>query len=213
MCRRRVTSLSVRFLARRVYLGLAVVLESARLMRIGPDEIAKNRDGIALMGSMVRVLTTVGMFARFEVPVRGSTNYKQTIKVWAQYETCSGYYWIGSRTNTRSTQLDSRRAYVRAQLHATALGIDMHPLSQALQEFAEVSQQYDALKTLSSKEAPARLRARGRGATARCPPLGAATSTGTSFAHAGEDIVFVLLRRVALVAGSGRLVADCALSG
>lgn len=123
-------------------------LESAHLMRIGPDEIAKNRDGIALMGSMVRVLTTVGMFDRFEVPLRGSSNYKQTMKVWAPYETCSGYYWMSSRTNTRSTQLDSGRAYVRAQLQATALGIDMHPLSQALQEFAEVRPQYDALKTL-----------------------------------------------------------------
>lgn len=123
-------------------------LESARLMRIGPDEIARNRDGIALMGSMVRVMATVGMFDRFEVPVRGSSNYKQTMDRWAAHETGSGYYWISSRTNTRSIQVDSGRAYLRAHLRATALGIDMHPLSQAVQEFAEVKPQYDALKVL-----------------------------------------------------------------
>jgi hypothetical protein len=123
-------------------------LESARLMRIGPDEITQMRDGISLMGSMVRVMATVGMFDRFEVPVRGSSNYKQTMDRWAAHETGSGYYWITSNTNTRSTQVDSGRAYVRAHLRATALGIDMHPLSQAVQEFAEVKPQYDALKSL-----------------------------------------------------------------
>ena len=122
--------------------------ESARLMRIGPDEVEKSRDGIALMGSMVRVLTTVGMFDRFEVPVRGSSNYKQTMNIWANYETCSGYLWMTSVNNSRSTQLDSGRAYVRTQLKATALGIDMHPLSQAVQEYVEVKPQYDALKSL-----------------------------------------------------------------
>ena len=36
-------------------------LESARLMRIGPDEVSRHRDGIPLMGSMVRTLSAVGM--------------------------------------------------------------------------------------------------------------------------------------------------------
>jgi hypothetical protein len=123
-------------------------LESARLMRIGPDEIAKNRDGISMMSGMVRAMSAVGMFNRFEVPVRGSGNYQKTMDRWSAFETASGFYWITSSTNTRSTQVDSGRAYVRAHLRATALGIDMHPLSQAVQEFAEVKPQYDALKSL-----------------------------------------------------------------
>jgi hypothetical protein len=123
-------------------------LESARLMRIGPDEVAKHRDGISLMDGMVQVVTKVGMFDRFEVPVRGSANHKRTMDRWNAHETGSGYYWITSSTNTRTNQLDSGRAYVRAHLQATALGIDMHPLSQAVQEFVEVKPQYDALRTL-----------------------------------------------------------------
>jgi hypothetical protein len=123
-------------------------LESAHLMRIGPGEVEANRDGISLMGPMVRVMSSVGLFDRFEVPKRGSSNYKQVMKRWAVYETGSGYFWIASRDNSRAAQLNSGRAYVRAHLQATAAGVDMHPLSQALQEFAEVRPQFDALHAL-----------------------------------------------------------------
>jgi hypothetical protein len=123
-------------------------LESARLMRIGPTEVEQNRDGIPLMGTMVRLMSAVGAFDRFEVPERGSSNYKQTMDRWSVYETGSGYFWIASRGNSRAAQLDSGRAYVRAHLQATAAGVDMHPLSQALQEFPEVRPQYDALRAL-----------------------------------------------------------------
>jgi hypothetical protein len=122
--------------------------ESAHLMRIGPDEVEQHRDGIPLMGRMVRVMSAVGMFNRFEVPREGSSNYKRTMTLWSAYETGSGYFWIASRDNTRTTQFNSGRAYVRAHLHATAAGVDMHPLSQAVQEFREVKPQFDALRAL-----------------------------------------------------------------
>jgi hypothetical protein len=123
-------------------------LESARLMRIGPDEIEKNRDGISLMGSMPRLLSAVGMFDRFEVPQRGSTAFQRVMDRWAAFETGSGYFWVASSGNSRSQQIAAGRAYVRAHLQATAAGVDMHPLSQALQEFVEVKPQYDALHRL-----------------------------------------------------------------
>jgi hypothetical protein len=40
------------------------------------------------------------------------------------------------------------RAYVRLQLAATALGLRMHPLSQALQEYPEQAQNYKAIHQL-----------------------------------------------------------------
>ncbi len=123
-------------------------LESARLMRIGPDEIEKNRDGISLMGNMPRLLSAVGMFDRFEVPQRGSTGFQRVMDRWAAFETGSGYFWVASNGNSRSQQLAAGRAYVRAHLQATAVGVDMHPLSQALQEFVEVKPQYDGLHRL-----------------------------------------------------------------
>jgi hypothetical protein len=123
-------------------------LESANLMRIGPDEIEKNRDGISLMGTMPRLLSAVGMFDRFEVPQRGGKAFERVMDRWAAFETGSGYFWVASKGNSRSLQLAAGRAYVRAHLQATAAGVDMHPLSQALQEFVEVKPQYDALHRL-----------------------------------------------------------------
>ena len=120
-------------------------LESARLLRIGPDEIARHRDGIALMGLMPRVMSRVGLYDRFEVPVRGTSGHARVMEHWAPQETGSGYLWIASRGNSRRDQLAAGRAYVRAHLEATALGLAMQPLSQALQEFAEVRPQYEAL--------------------------------------------------------------------
>jgi hypothetical protein len=114
-------------------------LESARLLRIGASEIAEHRDGISVPGTMPTLLSKAGLFDRFEVPAPGSSGYRQVMDRWTAFETGSGYFWIASRGNTRSHQLTAGRAWVRVHLQATAVGIDMHPLSQALQEFDEVA--------------------------------------------------------------------------
>jgi hypothetical protein len=113
-------------------------LESAKLFRIGSSEIETHRDGISITGTMPFILSKIGMFDRFEVPVKGSSNYKRTMERWLPFETGSGYLWMASNGNSRKQQVEIGRGYVRAHLKATALGIDMHPLSQAVQEFVEV---------------------------------------------------------------------------
>ncbi len=119
-------------------------LESAHLLRIGPGEIEKHRDGISLMGLMPRVMSSIGVFDRFEVPVRGTSNFTRVTERFQAEETGSGYLWIASRGNGRRSQLDAGRAYVRAHLQATAAGVDMHPQSQSIQEFTEVRSQFNA---------------------------------------------------------------------
>jgi hypothetical protein len=120
-------------------------LETAHLLRVGPSEITQHRDGIALMAPMVRALTAVGLFDRFEVPVRGTRGFERVMQRWQPQETGSGYFWIATQGNSRQAQINTGRAYVRAHLQATAAGADMHPQSQALQEFAEVREAYTAL--------------------------------------------------------------------
>lgn len=125
-------------------------LESARLMRIGPAAIAANPDGISLNSPMVRALHTVGLFDPMAVPARGSKTLERVMERWAPFETASGFLWLASPENTRPTQVAAGRAYVRAHLLATAAGVDMHPLSQALQEFPEMRGPREAIhKTLS----------------------------------------------------------------
>ncbi len=117
-------------------------LESMRLLRIGPDEISKHRDGISVNGLMPRVLTAAGMFDRMALIKKGDSNYGRMMERWQPFETGSGYLWLASNGNTRKQQVAAGRAYVRSHLTATSLGIDMHPLSQALQEFKEVQKPY-----------------------------------------------------------------------
>lgn len=123
-------------------------LESAELLRIGSSEIEKHRDGISITGLMPTVLSSVGLFNRFEVPSVGSSNYQRLMDRWAPFETGSGYVWIAARDTGRAQQVAAGRAWVRMHLQATALGLDMHPLSQALQEFVEVKPQYEAMHRL-----------------------------------------------------------------
>jgi hypothetical protein len=123
-------------------------LESMRLLRIGPDEIAKHRDGISVNGVMPRMLMAAGLFDRMAVPKKGDSNYGRMMDRWQPFETGSGYFWLASNGNTRKQQLAAGRAYVRSHLTATSLGIDMHPLSQALQEFKEVQKPYVDMHTL-----------------------------------------------------------------
>lgn len=120
-------------------------LESARLLRIGPDEIATHRDGISLNGAMPRLMRAVGLFDPLQVPEAGSSNLQRAMERWAPFETGSGYLWLAGDDNSRDTQLKAGRAYVRLHLQATAAGVDLHPLSQALQEFPEVRASYRAL--------------------------------------------------------------------
>lgn len=124
-------------------------LESARLMCIGPAAIAANPDGISLNSPMVRALHTVGLFDPMEVPAKGAKSLERIMERWTPFETASGFFWLASPDNTRPTQVAAGRAYVRSHLLATAAGVDMHPLSQALQEFPEMRDPFEAIhKTL-----------------------------------------------------------------
>jgi hypothetical protein len=123
----------------------ATWLESARLMRIGPRAIGEHRDGISLSSPMIRALHAVGLFDPMEVPVRGSATLQRVMERWAPFETGSGYLWLASTDRSRESQVAAGRAYARMHLQATAAGVDMHPLSQALQEFAQMQGPYAAV--------------------------------------------------------------------
>ena len=131
-------------------------LESLRLTRIGPDEIERHRDGISLMDPMVRAVTALGLFDRSQPPAPDSRGAKAAE---AMFEDCSrsamGFAWLTTDTaaharagTLRSAEVGAGRAYVRLQLQATALGLQMHPMSQAPQEFVEMQPHYDRLHML-----------------------------------------------------------------
>jgi nitroreductase len=131
-------------------------LESSKLLRIGPDEILKNRDGISINSAFVRLASAVGMVDRNAPLAEGSAAYKSAMGRFESHSrSAMGFVWVSTAGNTRSQQIEAGRAYVRLQLKAAELGLGVHPMSQALQEFAEMKPHYEKVHQLIlGKSAP-----------------------------------------------------------
>ena len=133
------------------------VMESIRLTRVGPREIRADPDGIALNEPLVRALGALGLFDRSRPPAAGSAAYRNMMARFEGHSrSAMGFVWLSTDTaanapkgRTRSAEVAAGRAYVRLQLQATALGLQMHPMSQAPQEFAEMKPLYDRLHALT----------------------------------------------------------------
>ena len=157
-----------------------VLLEAYQVLRVGPREIAEHRDGIPLNSPMVRLLTALGLFDRTRPSDPDSAAVRRQIDDFdAKIAATPAFFWMTTEDNGRATQLLAGRAFVRAQLAATAHGLSMHPLQQALQEYPEQRGQYDAIRRL--------LGARTEGQTVQMwarlgygPPVGPAPRRGVN---------------------------------
>lgn len=130
------------------------VLESLQVLRVGASEVRKHRDGITLMDPIPSLLAKTGLFDRSKAPARDDYATTSQIKEFAaKLQSTPGYLWISSPDNTRVTQVQSGRAYARVQLAATALGLSMQPLSQALQEYPEQAAPYADIHALTGAAA------------------------------------------------------------
>lgn len=58
-----------------------------------------------------------------------------------------GFVWVKAAANTRLSQLQAGRAWVRMNLAAQQAGLGIHPLSQILQEFPEMGEPYEGIRT------------------------------------------------------------------
>ena len=56
-----------------------------------------------------------------------------------------GYVWLTTENNTRIDQLNVGANWLRINLKTTELGLGVHPLSQALQEYPEMSALFDEI--------------------------------------------------------------------
>ena len=121
----------------------AAYQESVDLMRIGRAEIAAHRDGLVLEGPMIEFARVVGLLNRATLADVGNSFTKQGIEAWRPLaQNAPAYAWMTSLENTRTAQIIAGRAYARFNLAATARGLAMHPWSQTLQEYPEMSELY-----------------------------------------------------------------------
>ena len=131
------------------------VMESYRVLRIGASEIAAHRDGLSLADPMLVVLDRLGLFDRSKAP--GPADYATTSQIkdfGKKLESTPGFLWMVTQGNDRVTQVNAGRAYARVQLAATAHGLSMQPLSQALQEYPEQQRPYAEIHALVGAARP-----------------------------------------------------------
>ncbi|MEM8774209.1 MAG: twin-arginine translocation pathway signal protein [Pseudomonadota bacterium] len=118
--------------------------ESVDLFRIGRAEINANPDGIDFPGPMFDLLRITGQFSREAAMDGESQAYKAGIDaVMENMRTAMGHVWICTKGNTREDQITAGRDWMRMHLAATRIGLGLQPLSQALQEYPEMSELYD----------------------------------------------------------------------
>jgi hypothetical protein len=115
--------------------------ESVRLIRIGAVEVDAQPDGISLLGPMIETLAATGGLTRSTIADPASAAFASGRERYrAMIAATPAFFWLRSEANDRTTQLAVGEAYVRANLAATARGLGVHPVSQALQEFAEMDE-------------------------------------------------------------------------
>ena len=161
------------------------ILESYHVLRVGAAEIAQHRDGLSLLDPMVVTLNRLGLFDRSKAPAADSYPTTSQLKDFdAKLESTPAFLWLVSEDNERATQVNAGRAYARVQLAATAHGVALHPLQQALQEYPEQAGPHSAIRRLlDAPQAPRTVQMWARAGFA--PPVDPAPRRGVD-AHLGR---------------------------
>ena len=132
--------------------------ESVDLMRIGRREIEANPDGISLGGPLLEGLSLIGQLSRAQLADPASAATRQGRDMYrAMLAATPAYVTVAADDDSRAGAFAAGRAYLRANLTATALGLAMQPVSQALQEFPEMDGLRAELDRLLGSGRPKRL--------------------------------------------------------
>lgn len=132
--------------------------ESTDLMRFGKAEIEANPDGIDMGGAVFELMNITGLMTRENIGDPTSVSFEQGLKMFDDMlHTGMGYVWITSPGNSRADQIIAGKDWVRLNLQTTKLGVAIHPLSQALQEYAEMETLYKELHRALGVAAPSRV--------------------------------------------------------
>ena len=114
--------------------------ESVDLMRLGRAEIEAAPDGIDLGGPMLEALMLAGVLTREAMADPASTAFAQGEAMYREILMATpAYASLVTAGNERADQIGAGRAWLRLNLATTALGLALHPVSQALQEYPEMA--------------------------------------------------------------------------
>ncbi len=115
--------------------------ESVDYMRIGSAEVIANRDGISLGAPMFDQMLKAGQISKaVMLDPASQANAIGKRQYEAMMRATPGMLWLSTADNTRAAQLATGRTYMRVALAVNQVGLAMHPVSQCLQEFAEMGE-------------------------------------------------------------------------
>jgi len=120
--------------------------ESIDLIRVGKAEINANPDGIDVGGPLMDTLGLLGVLNKEDALDITNPNAKAPIDDTTNAINAAPAMTL-TRTmgNGRPEQIDAGRRWLRLNLAATGAGLALRPVSQALQEYPEVKQQFDEI--------------------------------------------------------------------
>lgn len=115
-------------------------LESVELTRVGRRAIEAAPDGISLSGPMMEALNLFGLLS----PQAQADPQGQAVRTALQrYDTMlaatPAFAVLVTPGNSRLDQIGAGQDWLRLNLATTALGLSLHPVSQALQEYPEMA--------------------------------------------------------------------------
>ncbi len=126
--------------------------ESVDLMRLGVKEVDANPDGISLTGGLMEIMTSTGILTREGSLDTQSTGFKEGMKMFHRLlHATPAYAYLTSKGNTPKDQIAVGRQWARLNLKTTEMGLSLHPVSQALQEYPEMDGQYRHIHDLLAK--------------------------------------------------------------
>ena len=121
--------------------------ESIDLMRIGNRAVVENPDGIDLGGLSMGLMKMAGIIGPEALDTPGSQAYEIGVEMYRDIvHSAKGFAWVTADENTRVSQLEAGKTWVRMNLAAQHAGLCIHPLSQVLQEFPEMAEPYMAIR-------------------------------------------------------------------
>ena len=134
------------------------MMESVNLMRFGKAEVEASPDGIDFTGVSFELMNKTGLMTRENVGDPTSTSFNQGMQMYKEIHfSTMGYVWVKSAGNSRVDQLLAGREWIRLNLQATAQGLAVHPISQALQEYPEMEALYNELHERLGANLPTRI--------------------------------------------------------
>ena len=117
--------------------------ESTDLFRLGKAEIEANPDGIDFSGPFFETLILAGLMTREGSLDPNSMEFAEGAKIYSEMLAATpAYAVVRTSENTREAQIEAGRKWLRLNLTTTSLGLSLHPVSQALQEYQEMEKHY-----------------------------------------------------------------------